>query len=300
MALAGRRSPEALPASSPPRGRSDASGASAAARLDLHEGISDPARRGCQRWPEELRLVSSLGEVVRGRCRATNLCPYCARLFAVETSEMLALDALDGEAPALWLVLTTRTPDTEPASFYRARERVVKALRRRWTGCEYAALVEMTTGYGPRSGGLRRPHWNVLLKRVPVLALGEVEALVRRVWCDRVDAEPWAQFVGAVSEVGGLMRYVALHFLKESQAPPVGWRGHRFVASRGYFAGGRTPARARARESLREKRELHRALAAGLDGEAAEAFVAYDERRFAAFDQPQERPAPGSEVVPAT
>src|SRR3954447_23744120 len=67
---------------------------SAGALLDLHEGIDDPLLRGCGRWPEEMRLLNlSTGELRRGRCKATNLCRYCQRLYVVETVEMLALDA---------------------------------------------------------------------------------------------------------------------------------------------------------------------------------------------------------------
>src|SRR3954470_17776219 len=142
--------------------RNAAAGGREAAALDLHEGIPDPAAGGCPRWPETMRLRSSLGEVVRGRCRATNQCAYCARLAAVENSELLALDALAGDAPQVWAVLTTRTATLDTARFYLSREKLMKALRRRWPSCEYTALVEFTTGYGPRSGGRRRPHWNLL------------------------------------------------------------------------------------------------------------------------------------------
>jgi hypothetical protein len=54
----------------------------------------------CGRWPEHLRLANhSTGELVRGRCRATNLCSYCQRLYVVETV-VLTLDALE-YAPTL-------------------------------------------------------------------------------------------------------------------------------------------------------------------------------------------------------
>jgi hypothetical protein len=238
--------------------------------LDLHEGISDPRTSGCPRWPETMWLVSDQGEAVRGRCRATNQCAYCARLGAVENSELLALDALAGEAPSVWAVLTTRTADADPARFYESRRQVIRALRRRWPECEYAALVEFTTGYGPLSGGRRRPHWNLLLKGVPADALDQVGDVIRRVWCSREDAEPWAQHVGPVSEAGGLMRYIALHFQKESQAPPEGWRGHRFLKSRGYLAVSTPQAREEARRSLRHKREVWRAIGRGLQGHDAE------------------------------
>lgn len=176
---------------------------------------------------------------------------------------MLTLDGLEGVAPTIWIVLTTREATTDPKRFWRSREQVWKAIRRRWPEAEYAGLCEFTTGYGRRSGGARRPHWNLAIKGVPLDDQAELAALVRRIWCEREDAEPWAQHVQPIHEVGGLMRYITLHFLKESQAPPHGWRGHRFIASRGYFEasyGMRSRAREAARASLRERRRLWRAL----------------------------------------
>ena len=244
--------------------------ASPTAPLVLHEEISDPENKtfrdrdleawregGCDRWPETMRLVSSDGVVRRGRCGSVNLCSYCAKLRAIENAEMLSLDALDHGAPEVWACLTTRTADPVPASFYRAREQVRKALRRRWPDCQDATLVEFTTGYGPRSGGQRRPHWNALLKGVPVTAVEEALEVIARVWCGQVDAEAARQHVGPVADAGGLMRYLALHFQKESQSPPKGWKGHRFVASRGYFPNGAPAARERAKESLRLGRAVH-------------------------------------------
>jgi hypothetical protein len=57
----------------------------------------------------------------------------------------------------------------------------------------------------------------------------------------------------------GLTRYVGMHFQKESQAPPKGFPGQRFRASRGYFATSRTELRERARESLRAGRRIWKA-----------------------------------------
>jgi hypothetical protein len=162
-------------------------------------------------------------------------------------------------APAVWIVLTTRSTDIEPAVFYRAREKLWKSIKRRYPNAEYAALVEFSTGYGPASGGLRRPHWNLLVKGVSATETDSLRALVDRVWCGRVDAEPAGQFVGAVSELGGLMRYIALHFQKASQRPPDGWRGHRFMTSRGYFGVTSAVMRDRARSALLRRRELWKA-----------------------------------------
>lgn len=217
-----------------------------------------------------MRLLSSQGELVRGRCGATNLCGYCARLAAVENAELLALDALAGTAPTVWMVLTTRTATIDTKRFYASRRQVLVALRRRWPAVEMAALVEFTTGYGERSAGLRRPHWNLLPKGIGHGELEEAAAIVTRVWCSREDARPAGQFAGHVGEFGGLMRYIALHFQKESQAPPAGWRGHRFLKTRGYLASSTPEAREAARRSLRFKRELWRAIKAGTEGEAAE------------------------------
>lgn len=170
----------------------------------------------------------------------------------------------------MWAVLTTRSADADPASFYRSREQVMKALKRRYPDAEYCALVEFTTGYGPRSGGKRRPHWNLLLKGIPDSELPNAAAITRRIWCARENARPAAQHVGLIREAGGLMRYLALHFQKESQAPPEGWRGHRFMASRGFFQVPLPELREQARDSLRFKRELHRALAQNLEPEIAD------------------------------
>lgn len=132
----------------------------------------------------------------------------------------------------------------------------MKALRRRWPGVEVANMREFTTGYGPRSSGRRRPHWNLLLKGVPAGALEEVRAVSGRVWCKHVDALPERQHAGLVYDSGGLGRYLALHFQKESQAPPKGWRGHRFTSSRGYFPDGVKVAREKAREAMAVERAV--------------------------------------------
>lgn len=246
-----------------------------AGSLDLHEGIAHPTH--CNRWPKALRLHSSTGQLVKGRCRSTNKCGYCARLAAVEVSEMLALDAMSGVAPDVWAVLTTReqwatyaqSPEraTECAErFNDARRLVMRAIRRRWPDAEYCCILEFTSGRSHQSGGRRFPHWNLLLKGIPQTELLELEAVITSVWCARVDALPAAQFVGAVSEQGGLMRYLALHFLKESQCPPRGWRGHRVTRSRGYLSQPGWRARLEAVASLKLKRALRQALMDGHEG----------------------------------
>jgi hypothetical protein len=255
--------------------------------LDLHKAVShpDPQSGRCERWPENLWLMDEAsGEMVRGRCRASNLCAYCARLFAVETSEMLALDALAGNAPQLWAVLTTRTATLDTKAFYRGRELVQRAIRRRWPGAEFAWFLEFTTGYGSASYGRRRPHWNLLVKGVPADSCALLRSVLTRVWCAHVDALPQAQYVGTITASGGLMKYLALHFQKESQQPPKGWRGHRLTSTRGYFAQGRPAARKEARRSLQLGREIWRL---GPDLEADDALelatAALDAREARSF-----------------
>lgn len=241
------------------------------AALGLHKGIAEAGvGGGCSRWPSNLRLESTLGELVPGRCKATNLCDYCARLAAVENAEVLAQDALSNSAPAVWSVLGTRSTVPTMRAYRLGREAVTRAVQARWRSAERATLIEFTTGYGARAGGARRPHWNDLWKGVPVEDVDELRQVAAEAWCRRVDAELGAQFAGAVSETGGLMRYLALHFQKESQQPSRGWRGHRFSTSRGYLGEPMAAARERARAALRLRRELWRARQSGLDGQEAD------------------------------
>jgi hypothetical protein len=222
--------------------------------LDLHEGIVDPRPlEGCKRWPEGMWLRNRLtGELVAGRCRATNLCAYCQRLYVVETVEMLTLDALEW-APTLWLVLTAREHLTR-AECRRHLEQLRRAVRRRWGAAEWFVQVEFQ-----RRGAL---HLNLLVKGVPVELLEELLELVSGVWCSRVDAEPVGQWGGAIEDAEGTVRYLSkmlAHGLKAEQAPPIGWRGHRTSQTRGYLVRPASAMRVEARESLRAKRVLWKA-----------------------------------------
>lgn len=242
--------------------------------LGLHEGIGDKRPTRCDRWPRNLGLRSTLDHLVQGRCKATNLCDYCARLAAVENTELLWLDATQGVAPMVWCVLGTGTDSLSPALFYAARKHLVKAVRRQWPKrlIEWCALVEFTTGYSVQSGGRRYPHWNVLWKGLGPDDLPELQAIIDRVWCGRPEfkATRKAQHVGTIHEAGGLTKYLALHFQKESQSPPRGWRGHRFLKSRGYLWLPTPEARYAAQQSLKLKRFEKRAIESeGLAGEAA-------------------------------
>jgi len=58
----------------------------------------------------------------------------------------------------------------------------------------------------------------------------------------------------------GVVKYVTLHFMKASQAPAIGWKGHRYSAMRDYLVRPAAVMREEARASLREKRLLWKAL----------------------------------------
>jgi alkylhydroperoxidase family enzyme len=198
------------------------------------------------------------------RCGSPNRCHYCAVMAARENCEMLALDATrpPGVVPEVWSVLTTRTPTLDLRPFCRGREKVTKALRRRWPETQYVGLLEYTKGYASRSGGKRRPHWNLLFKGIPRSDVDRAAKIIRRVWCQHADARPAAQYVGEIDQgVPGLIRYVAEHFNKEDQTPPEAFRGKRFNPSRGYWNGDLTAEQMReqACESLTWQRLIKEA-----------------------------------------
>lgn len=254
------------------RGRAAAGGP-----LDLHEGIVDPPapRLVCERWPEHLRLLNlTTGELLPGRCKATNLCPYCQRLYVVETVEMLTLDAME-YAPSTWLVLTARE-HLSRADCRRHLEQLRRSLRKTWPGIEWFVQAEFQ-----RRGAL---HLNLLLKGVPVADLRELYEAATSLWCSRVDASagPFedmargGQWGGVVQDGVGVVRYVSkmlAHGLKAEQAPPMGWRGHRTSQTRGYLVRPASVMREEARESLREKRRLWKLLAGHPEGESIPAAL---------------------------
>lgn len=212
-----------------------------------------------------------MGERVRGRCKSTNLCDYCAKLAAVENAEVLAQDALINSAPSVWTVTTTRSTVATMAAYKTARRAEMRAVRRRWPEAERACLVEMTTGLGRNAGGQRRPHWNDMWKGVPADDADELREVVAGAWCARIDAAPKGQYAGTINEAGGLMRYLALHFQKSSQQPPVGWDSHRFTVTRGYLSRPMEAAREAARDALKLRREVWKAeqLSGTVDGQEA-------------------------------
>jgi hypothetical protein len=190
---------------------------------------------------------------VEGRCGATNKCSYCQRLYVVETVEMLTLDALEW-SPGLWVVLTAREHLTRADTYGHLRQ-LRKATRRQWPAIEWFIQVEFQ-----RRGAL---HLNLLVKGVDVAERLELQETVSERWCDRVDAEPQAQWSGPVHDGSGLVRYLQktlAHGLKREQAPPLGWKGHRTSQTRGYLVRPASVMREEARAALRLKRHIWRTV----------------------------------------
>jgi len=101
-------------------------------------------------------LNTATGELRPGRCRATNLCRYCQKLYVVETVEMLTLDATE-HAPGLWVVLTAREHLTR------------KECRRHLEALRKVARVRLTNGievttYIPGVGHNLQEHSIVLIR----------------------------------------------------------------------------------------------------------------------------------------
>jgi len=242
--------------------RASPSAGGEAGSLDLHEGICDPQAKTCGRWPEHLRLLNqTTGELVRGRCRATNRCRYCQKLYVIETVEMLTLDAME-YAPTLWAVLTAREHLTRQHTYAHLRQ-LRRAAQKLWLDVEWFVQVEFQ-----RRGAL---HLNLLIKGVPAGDQAELLDVLAGTWCRRVDAEPIGQWLGEIADAEGVVRYLSkmlAHGLKAEQAPPIGWRGHRTSQTRGYLVRPASEMRVEARRSLQTRRELWRVLSATPDLEA--------------------------------
>ncbi len=237
---------------------------------DPEEGASLDRKRelsGCARWPLWMRLLSSEGELVMGRCKATNLCVHCQRCYVRETVEALVLDSME-VAPTCWVVLTAREHLTR-ADLRRHFDSMRQSLKRRGWRVEWFVQVEFQ-----RRGAI---HANLLVKGCAGREAAFGEDLFD-LWQKRpgVTAVREAQYVGEIGAAVAVAKYCGKmlgHGLKQEQAPPLGWRGHRTSHTRGYFAAGTPTARARARESLAYKRALAIALASGLDAHDAELGV---------------------------
>jgi len=200
------------------------------------------------------------GELIRARCRATNLCWACAVQYALETTEMWMLSAVE-LPPTILMVLTSRAFMTRPET-YRHVELVLRVCRKRWPGIEWGIEVEFQ-----RRGAL---HLNFLVFGVPLDELSVLREVVVERWCSRVDARPAGQYVEAISSSSeSVIQYLAMHFLKPEQAPPIGWKGHRTSCTRGFLV---RPASVMRKEAKRS-RAVKALIAKGYDADEAEAVV---------------------------
>lgn len=205
---------------------------------------------------------------------------------------MLLLDAVNGIAPNLWVVLTARQHLTRQ-DCRRHLAQLLLAARRRWPDVQWFVQVEFQ-----RRGAL---HLNLLVKGVPTDDREQLHELLSRVWCARVDALPVGQWSGTIEDAGGVVRYLAKtlgHGLKSEQAPPIGWRGHRTSQTRGYLYLPAGELRPMAAESIRHRRAIAAAEraghAAGHDAEvaAAEQLAYLASLTWSIYRQPLPTPAP--------
>jgi hypothetical protein len=199
------------------------------------------------------------------------------------------------DSPALFVVLTAREL-LDRADCRDHLRQLRRSLKRQWPSVRWACLVEFQ-----RRGAL---HLNLLIKGVPVEERDELLEHASRVWCARVDAEPVGQSATVVTDGGGLVRYLSLHFLKPAQAPPIGWRGHRVSYTRDYLVRPASAMREEARRSLTVRRELWRAHQGGHQGADAERVVAdalaiIDAGDWKLIGARSPAPAPVSSTAPA-
>jgi len=198
------------------------------------------------------------------------------------TASMLGIDAAAGNPPTLAITTTTRDHWIDNATIREGTAQFARKIRRDVApNFQYAWMREWTTGRGTRAGGHRRTHKHWCGKGVTV---EDAEAITS------VAADVWGRLTGAtehraqpVWDAGGLGRYVAGlvgHHLKESQAPPPGWKGRRFGTSKAYYTVPASELRARAETAVRDQRLVHR-----LEYELASEFEARDIIDATIFDE---------------
>jgi len=154
------------------------------------------------------------------------------------TAAMLGLnEAADLERPVRIALLTTTRDWLDDATLREGTAQFVRKVRREVArDFQYAWMREWTTGAARRSGGIRRTHKHWLPKGVTDEDAPTVVQVAADVWGRVAGAE--RHFIRPVWDAGGLARYMAGlvgHHLKESQAPPPGWRGRRIGTSRGFY-----------------------------------------------------------------
>ncbi len=140
---------------------------------------------------------------------------------------MLIRDAQEGEAPTVWLILTSRRGLSKNDCKSHLKQ-LMKSLRKRWPAIQWAVIAEVQ-----KRGSL---HLNLVCKGVPVSEYRDLYYRAAEIWCARTGADPDAQAVRKIFDAPGLFGY--LLDPGKHQAPPHGWHGHRVTFSRrgsGYF-----------------------------------------------------------------
>jgi hypothetical protein len=244
----------------------------------------------CVRPSKSAFLLLADGKLVPMRCGASNRCPYCAWLIAVENSIVVGMDALWGDQPQIGMTLTTHRPDFDMDRFRQAVAQVFRWLRSEIgrDGIEYLGLIEWSSGKGGKG---RMPHMHTLLKGVQASDLGDVvddpRGKGRRYELELALREKWREWTGGawvvdarpLRSAGGAVAYMVGHHHKTEQAPPAGVKGtKRMRPSRGYFDGrlaevrglGERPVqayRAAAKEQMRSETARKALLAQLIDAD---------------------------------
>lgn len=225
-------------------------------------------------------------------CGRSNSCDYCARRAAISNVLTVSLDAREGTPPRHGITLTTRDPGFDEVRFRRAVAQWFRWLRSEVGPVEYLGLVEWTTGKGTRSGGQRRMHQHTLVKGLPDDV--DIDALWRggkRRW-ERLTGA-WRVELRELRSAAGATAYIVGHHHKTEQAPPRGWKGRRFRASKGYFAPRTSPE---LREQVRERMRsvaARRAIESMLDNVCPDGASGLDESEWQTLIeqlQPVEKP----------
>ena len=177
------------------------------------------ARFRCQRPSSRAAWLLADGTLVPARCGAPNKCAYCAYLATVESALVVALDSEWGGFPRVGMTLTTVDPHHDLVRFRRDVEQTLRLLRRELgTGLGYLGFMEWTTGDGRRSGGHRRVHQHLLLKRCDPSAAEALEASVRQLWERRTGASRVE--LRELRSSAGATAYLVHHHQKRGQQPP--------------------------------------------------------------------------------
>jgi hypothetical protein len=216
----------------------------------------------CERRSERCGWLLADGTFVPARCGAPNKCAYCAYLTTVENALVVSMDAAL-ELPRVGLTLTTADPKYGTDRFRRDISETFRLLRRRLgPDVGYLGLVEFTTGRAAGSGGHRRIHQHLLLKRCEPRAAEGLEDELRGLWERRTGASRIE--LRELRSPAGATAYLIHHHRKREQAPPPGWSGKRMRPSKNYYERPVSELRSEARVLLTDRR-VRRAARRAID-----------------------------------